>query len=392
VYGPTLDSIVFLYLTAAAASAACLIARYRGYQRYFLVLYFFAATVSLPSLLRFIHQIPVGGIRYFSVFAILPASHILFEFVRATEANYKLSLRYLLLLAVQVFFLTGAIFIRGSPAYLAMGIGTAALLLLLRNLRHVAARRSLISLTGFFLVSVMLFSGLVYGTIPQEYKASGRVTGVLWHRAVVSFAVHPSWPFGNLTEIYDCRSSIPEGLGRWEGDKNGHCIWVSVGSRKGMTAWELVEGVYDIAYENTMRTAFFDILRMYPREAAETFLYYKPAWLINAIVASFGMHFHGNTSLWLITLAELAAMVLFRLLSTDRQKAPWALLLVVLGLFAVFAVLPQLVAWSIPHTIADISIYVLMGLGLLLGEAANAVWCRIPRLRPGRVGAIRNPQ
>jgi hypothetical protein len=106
VYGSTLDSIVFLYLTAVAASAACLIARYRGYQRYFLVLYFFAATVSLPSLIRFIHQIPVGGIRYFSVFAILPAAHILFEFLSASEIHYKPKLRYLLLLAIQVFFLT----------------------------------------------------------------------------------------------------------------------------------------------------------------------------------------------------------------------------------------------------------------------------------------------
>jgi hypothetical protein len=345
-----------------------------------LVLYFFAATVSLPSLIRFIHQIPVGGIRYFSVFAILPAAHILFEFLSASEIHYKPKLRYLLLLAIQVFFLTGAIFIRGSPGYLAIGIGAAAVVLLLRSLRHVTARRSLVSITGFVLVLVMLFSGLTYGAIPQEYKASGRVTGVFWHRAVVSFEVHPSWPFGNLTEVYDCRPSIPQGLRRWEGDKNGHCIWVSAGSRRGMTAWELVEGVYDAAYENTMRTAFFNILRTYPRETAETFLYYKPAWLINALFVSFVMNFHGNTGLWLITLAELAAVVLFRLLSNDRQKAPWAPLLVVLGLFAVFALLPQLVAWSMPYTIADISMYVFMGVGLLLGEAANAVWCRIPRL------------
>src|SRR5207248_2128233 len=88
------------------------------------------------------------------------------------------------------------------------------------------------------------------------------------------------------------------------------------------TAWELVEGVYDAAYENTMRTAFFNILRTYPRETGETFLYYKPGWLINALIVSFVMNFHGNTSLWLITLAELAAVVLFRLLS---DRTAWEL-------------------------------------------------------------------
>src|SRR5215470_17032975 len=126
------------------------------------------------------------------------------------------------------------------------------------------------------LAIVALVAQTIMVAIVYDYLLYGRVFANVWHRAFVSLSLHPEWPFGNLREVYDCTKYIPEGLTRRHHDINGECVWFAVGNRP---AAQLAEGVFGHAYEATLRSALFSVVRSYPRQAFELYFYYKPLML-----------------------------------------------------------------------------------------------------------------
>jgi hypothetical protein len=187
IFGPHLFSLPFFMLALMALSAATFLWRFRDDRSAVVTVSFFSLTLMLCTPLvwdrEVADQIPIGGLRYFSVLAILPAFHIGLEL---TEGHRQLSgVRELnfLPLAIQVVFLALAIFVRESAVSL---VGPILLVGLLNvwsnrrtrdNLQWICRKALVIATVGTFFVAVLLLS------LPAPYLRDGRLTTLFWHPA-----------------------------------------------------------------------------------------------------------------------------------------------------------------------------------------------------------------
>src|SRR5208282_4832107 len=110
-----------------------------------------------------------------------------------------------------------------------------------------------------------------YLCVPQAYKDTGRTTGAVWSRVLISVGANPAWPFGNLRDVYaSCKRyspsqyATPQSLVPHVVDWNSQCIWVAYGLEHGLTPAEMVEGIYGGPFETVMKETFFAIAREYP--------------------------------------------------------------------------------------------------------------------------------
>ena len=194
---------------------------------------------------------------------------------------------------------------------------------------------------------------MVVETLPA-YVQTGRVFGVVWHRAFVSLWLHPEWPFGNLREVYDCTKAIPEGLAHENIDRNGHCVWVVYAPNRARSSREILDGVYGDEYEKAMRQALFAVFASYPKQVLEVFFYIKSLYLLRtlreafqlnpatapkAILAIVGIQF-------LILISFIAASVRRGMNVVNRQLS-------IVFVFFFLSLVPPYVAWAIPWTSVD---------------------------------------
>jgi hypothetical protein len=380
-FGPHLTALPLFTLALMATSVAIFLWRFRDEQCALVTVTFFSLTLMMctPLLwdLDIASQIPIGGIRYFSLVAIVPAFHLVLEIADTKEHDLSSRTRTLqaLLAAMQTVLLVLAVLVRGSAASAAAPILLVGLVIAWRNrgnryeLRLLRQKATVIGVVGLVFVGSLLVS------LPSRYVRDGRLTTIVWHRAIISLGLNPAWPFGNLREVYDCKiGGIPEGLVGGTADRNGHCIWWHYLVAHSIPTEGAITATYSSRYESAMRTEFFNIAGVYPYDVFITFFFYKPEWLIRAIkylVLNPMLHSH---ILLVLVLAGFANFLGFLAIPASRSTRRMTLRLMTLGvLFGITSIPTYLVAWATPHTVADLLFYCLFCIGMGLDAVAQLI-------------------
>jgi hypothetical protein len=400
IFGLRLSSMTYILIGLMGISTFVFLLRYRDDRLFSVPLYFFSLTFMLFTPLvtnpTIAERIPIGGIRYFTLLAILPAMHIFWEFVDLPKSKPATTTVNLALLGVQLLLVTVVIIVRGSAGYL-LGALTVAYVLALRACRgNPAGLRDLLCKGAFMAVLGAVFVGSFYLWVPEAYRESGRTMGVFWHRVLVGLGANPAWPFGNLRDTYSScapympqRYNTPQSLVPGILDWNGRCIWWAYALDHGLKPGEALEEIFGGRYESVMKQAFFEIAREYPREVWETFIYYKPILILTSIrkllvfrlpAETFGI----KSLLVVLLLAQAGTLAAFvgacrpGLSEDGTRRLTGALLL-----FSAWSLSPLLVARSVPFTTADLLFYIFAGPGLALGFCIKRIRCVSRRSDPG---------
>jgi hypothetical protein len=383
-FGPHLFAIPLFMLGLLALSAAIFLWRFPDDRSAVVTVSFLALTLMLCTPLVWdpgiAGQISIGGIRYFSLLAVVPAFHIVLELAEQGGGG-SAKKRDFVLLAGQTFILVLAVLVRGSAAFVA---GPILLVGLVKMWRSRGNRNEMRSLRRKAVVIAMVgavFVGSLLAVLPSRYLRDGRVTTVFWHRVVISLGLNPAWPFGNLREVYHCENGgNPEGLVPGAGDRNGGCIWWHWVGTHDIPTGAAVGGIYGRQYESVMRAAFFDIMHLYPREVLATFLYYKPKWLLQSMEYIWLNSGFKSSILTVLVIAGFVNFVGLLIVPARVLAGTTMLRLTGLGLlFGSFTIPSYLVAWATPHTIADLLFYCLFCIGLGIGSAVKPIGAVVRR-------------
>ena len=391
-FGLRLSSMTLALIALMGMSTFVFLLRYQNDRLLAVPLYFFSLTVMLFTPLVtdpwVANAVPIGGIRYFTLLAILPAMHIFWEIADPSKPKPNATTGNFVLLGVQALLLAVVIIVRGSAGYL-FGALTVAYILTLRACRGNPARlRELLRKGALMAALGAVFVGSFYLWVPEAYRESGRTMGILWHRVLVCLGANPAWPFGNLREVYSScapyapqRFNTPQSLVPGIVDWNGQCIWWAYALEHGLTSGETIGEIYGGRYETVMKETFLEIAREYPKEVWETFVYYKPMLIFRSLRRLLNFYLPGKTlgiqslllALLLAQAGTLAAFIGSGMpgSSEDRTRRMTGPLL----LFSACSLAPLLVARGNPFTSADLLFYFFAGLGLALA----AVIKRIPQ-------------
>ena len=389
-FGLHLSSLTLALLCFMGISTFIFLLRYQDDRVFAVLLYFFSLTIMLFTPLAtdrdIANEVPVGAIRYFTLLGILPALHIFWEIVGSAKSNPKARPGNFILLGVQVLVLAVVILVRGSAGYL-LGALIVAFFLTLGARRHdPAGLRNLLRKGAFIALLSGVLGASFYLWVPQAYKDSGQITGVFWHRMLISLGANPAWPFGDLRDVYaSCKPyhpslyATPESLVPGFADWNGQCIWWAHALEHGVTGAQTIEGIYGRRYETVMKEAFFGITRNYPTQVFETFFYYKPILILTTARDLIRFGAPGKTlgiKLLLLALAlaqasALAGFVVFG--ASGEPENRMRLLAGALLLFSIFNMVPYFVAWSTPISAAELAFYIVAGLAVALITAFQAV-------------------
>ena len=377
-FGPHLLSIPYFFLLLMGFSALSFIGRYDDSRLNFVPLYFAALTCMLltplltESLIR--DQAPIGGNRFFGILGILPALHIFFEFAEGADRRDDQAWKNWSLLGVQLFILSLVLLVRSADAYMLAPPICAAVFSARRNRGNRIWRYGFYRKAGYAAILGIVFTSALIACVPN-YVKSGRIGGLIWHRAFVSFEVHPEWPFGNLRDVYDCTQYIPEGLHRGRpADPNGHCVWWAYPPNQARPVQVVQDKVYGPEYEAVLRRAYFNVIFSYPRQALELYFYYKPAlmadtlrqglvWRLDLVPRS------------IVLLAALQAALLAWFVAAGAAKTPFIATTTfgTLALFFLFSIAPQLVGLTSLWTAADLIFYMYAALALVFALCVQAI-------------------
>lgn len=360
-FGVTLAVFPALALGVLAVASAAFMVRFKDERLFVIPVHFFVLTALLLTPLStnpdILNQFPIGGLRYFGLLAILPAMHIMFEVFDRTP----LTKAALATLAIQAFVFLLALNIRGASIYLLLAISTLVFFSLRTKSARIDRRNLIIkSCTAFSLLTLSAI--LVYATAPPDYRNEGRVTGVVWHRVLISLGAHPAWPFGDLkARLHLCAPPYTQPLGPGITDATGGCFWIQHARETGMNDGAIIRGYAGSTDERVARNAFFRIAAEFPKEVFETFAYYKPV----SAVAHFRLLMDFRTGLadgkYRIALfCFLAQIVLLCLTALVRRAAPSIQMPAVCGLFFAWSIFPIIVAWANLNTIADVGYWFLV--------------------------------
>jgi len=355
-------------------------------------LYFGALTVMLFTLLgwdpMYGAQIPVGGLRYFTLVDVLPTFHILLTLLDSRRLRRGEAIRDGLLLALQTAILLLPMLTRGSslPMIAAVVLVWGALAWRhrhdrdrLRTLSHELAVMGLASVGGL---------AAVVAAVPWDYLAEGRFGAPIWERVTESLGVNPAWPFPGVADMFDCKAYAPAAIRRGLSDDNGHCIWLDYAAKHHIPIEQTGTKIFGRDYETAMREAFFEIAARYPLDVLKTFFYYKLTRIPWSIWYSMQFNFNGDQSrasqrygtpvLAYSTLALgllLASLVvtLAHFCMTTISKAELRKIAGVTLIAALFTLPAYFLAWAGPHTSGDLLLYCLFGFGLAVGTLVVSV-------------------
>jgi hypothetical protein len=369
-FGPHTISLTLGFLVLFGASTLAFLARFRDNRALVVPTIFFALTLMLltPFAAKpWIDQAPIGGYRFFVVLGVVPALHIILDLFDVTQD--ALMPRRIMLLVIQMMLLLLATSVRASANYLLAGIAFVAIVLIWLN-RKDASRRGALLTRVIVLIAVGLvahFAGKLL--TPATYVADGVDSEVFWHRAFIGFGANPAWPFGDMATAMDCRPYIPEGLVPGIVDRDGHCAYFAA----------LLQGaapgaLYGRQYETLLRSAFFQVLQQYPKEALETYLIYKPLMIWSTLSLGAELSFSRERALIMIV---AAAQLLFILMMTYFARGDVGRVRDIAEAFTVvgaFSLIPPLFAWSTVHSSTDLICYMYVAPGLLLAVATRRIF------------------
>jgi hypothetical protein len=360
-FGMDISSLILLYLVFVGISAFAFMSRYQDRRSIVVPLYFLAVTVMLLTPLSMSRdgadQNAIGGIRYFALAAFLPALHIYFELLdRTGPRRWGAWIFHSALLLIQGLLLFAAFLVRSSTGYV---LG-ALLVALAWRLYHDRAERSRLIPLGCktaIVGAALAFWAIFIVTAMPAYVHSGRVFGVFWHRAFVSFSAHPEWPFGDLRTVFDCGKQIQ--LTRENGDRNGGCVWQAYPPNKVRPITEMQRGIYGGEFERVLRSAYFYVLTHYPRQAFELYFFIKPQEIKETLTQAWSFLLQLDQApaakgLFLLIAAQVLLFVLFVLATAAVGLWPIGREMIVFPLLFLLSLAPRFVAWASWMTGADL--------------------------------------
>jgi hypothetical protein len=349
-------------------------------------LYFAALTVMLFTGLvwepQWQIQVAVGGLRYFSLVGVLPLFHILLTLVDPGPPQRETARRDAVLLALQTAIFILTVLVRGSTLPQVAGIALVCVVLAWKHRHKTQRLRALLGkLAAMGLAGVVSLS-VIAVAVPRDYLTEGRFGPDIWERVTLGLGANPAWPFAGVTDMFDCKEFIPQGLQPGMLDDNGHCIWFDYVLKHNIPIEKAGDKVLDSSYGTAMREAFFKIAARHPAEVLKTFIYYKPQRIVTSITKIVRFNFGGDQSRArnpagppVVPYPPLAIGLLFvslgvALIHFGIGAVSMAELSRVIGvtLFLVaFTVPTYLAAWATPPTSVDLLLYCLFGLGLAAG-------------------------
>jgi len=364
-------SIVLAMLALMGVSAAAFFWRFPDRRIVVVILYFTSLTVMLFTPLvwtpAYAHNMTIGGIRYFSLVAILPAFHLLLECADTRDAGSRMTRGTFAAMSVQVVVLVLAILVRNSGAPVIAAVAVVCLLAAWNARREPGAPTRTLCKASYMIIVGAAFVGLLLLSVSTDYIRNGRFSETVWHRIFLGLHVNPAWPYGNVRDLFDCKRFIPEGILSGGDDRSAHCVWWDYATKHNIPVDTGVTMTSGREYDKALREAFFKILRLYPEEAFKTFFYYKPQYIIWSIAQSLDVKLAGvqPALIWLLV-ASLVNLLAFSLLPSPISSANGHL--VIAGatiLLAAFSTLPYIAVWAMPHTSGDLLLLCLFGLGFL---------------------------
>ncbi|HJU32900.1 MAG TPA: hypothetical protein VJ740_15660 [Hyphomicrobiaceae bacterium] len=368
-FGPRIDALPYCFLLLMGASVAAFIARFRDERLLAVPVQFAALSLMLIGPLaadqRIADQVPIGGNRYFGVLGVLPTIHLVLELAGSPGHHDDRRPRaHILLLCTQAAMLALVLLVRSASAYLLLPVVGAVAYRVWGNREDLDTRRRIGRQAGCALVAFLASLLLLVACVPS-YLKSGRIGGLFWHRAFISFTLHPEWPYGSLRLAYDCTKYIPEGLNRAKEDRNGHCVWWAHALGKGLTTGEVHAGLYGPDYEAALRKAYFEVVWAFPRQSLELYLIYKPLRIAQTLYAAADLQMRkASKRAVLLALLQWVLLAVFAGVASGIAALPVrSAALIIAGLFAL-ALTPALAAWASLWTSVDLILYMYAGLGL----------------------------
>jgi hypothetical protein len=386
-FGVHLSSASYCFILLMGFSMLAFIGRYKDDRLIFVPLQFFVLTYMLLTPLLtdpgIRGQVPIGGNRFFGILGILPALHLFYELVDWADPGRSEARQNWALLGVQLLVLALTFLVRSANAYMLLPAVCAGVFSALHFRDDRAERLKLYRKFGNAAILGLVLTSMLIACVPN-YVKSGRIGGILWHRAFVSFVMHPEWPFGNLRDVYQCTKYIPEGLQRnGNSDRNGHCIWWAYPPNQTRTEAEVQNGTYGSEYETALRRAVFYVIFSYPRLALQLYFYYKPIAVLQTLKAALDWQLDRVPPPILFLAAWQAGLfVWFVIVSAASTPFKVSTTFGTLVLFFLFSIAPQLVAWASLWTSADLIFYMYAAFALVLGLAVQTVTMGILRTQP----------
>jgi hypothetical protein len=383
VFGLHAWALPLTMLILMALSAALFLERHSGTVALVVTAYFSALTVMLFTPLMTVPayaiNIPVAGIRYFSLLTVLPAIHILLDTVGTAPTQPAALQRQTIMLGVQVAILVMATLVRGSMTAVIAAIAVVACVIAWRHrgdrcrLQPLRRKATVMALTALGLIAAIAL------WVPDNYIKQGRFGTVIWHRITLSLGLDEAFPYPGLKEMFPCEKFIPEGILPGTPDRNGHCMWLAYVVEHHIPTNTIATQTYGGNYEAGLRDAFFKIAWRYPSQVLKTFLIVKPTYIFWSLGASLAFDFsHFAPSAISLLLASLAVL----LVSAIAAAPPLSQLSRVAGVAILCAActLPPLIAvWAMPHTSADLLLLCLLLASLALGAIPQALQAALRR-------------
>jgi hypothetical protein len=371
VFGKHVSSILWSFLALMTVAVVAFLLRFSDNRALIAVAGLSALILMFASPLGTttagIAGFPVGGYRYFSLLAAIPAMHTFLELI-SNEQNIlaRQAIAHWLLLFVQlaIFAITFYVNIASVYLYGLLVFGIAYVLYRSRKDQFAQAAR---------LLKVIVIVGVLGATliapkllVPQAYKDTGRNGDMIWGRVFIALGVNPHWPFGTLADEYKgCWPEAPERtLGPGIRDFNLQCVWRKYAEvEHHMSSREMSDHMFDKDFNSVLLDTFVKIVRQYPVETLLTFVYYKPLAVRNSLLSLFD--FTSPMLGWAALLVAVQFLILFAFALVEAQsirRIGTVCISLVLGGLSTCGL--YIVAWSNDVNTGDLFFYLLALLGV----------------------------
>lgn len=387
VFGVHVWGLEFVTVALMAFSAAMFLWRFGSRYATVVVLYF-----TILSILQFTGyqgadstavraEISLGGIRYFSFVAFIPAFHLCLDFC---DWGGGRSRRDYLCLACQTIIFFVAVLVRTSAACLLGAIIIVPLVSAWRSRREGIGLRALRGKAAVSAFSLLLIMAATITSVPRAYFHQGRVGTVVWHRVMTSLGENPAWPFGDLKNEIDCHAVFPEGLVPGDVDHNSQCFWFDYAQKHHIPIATAGTQIYSGSYESAMRSSFFQVMHEYPKDVLETFFYYKPKNLLTNLLDGGRIVFDSYPIISILLFMLAIGIFLIHAATASPTKSVGLRIVSIAVAFVILNIAPLILVWATYWTMNDFVLSCFFCAATILVLAVSAARAALAKNPPAR--------